>query len=102
MHKGKIGFFIILALILFPSSMVYAGAGVKSILDDTRATLEQAAASGFEWSTTRKLIKAAETAQANGDEEKSLRLAKAALNEAEKSLAQAAYAEAHWQDGMPR
>ena len=101
MNKVRLLFFIVLSITLFSSGRVYAGAGVKPILDDARMTLNKAAAKGFEWTTTRKLIADAETALAAGDKDKSLKLAKAALNEAEKSLMQANYAEAHWQDGIP-
>jgi len=101
MNKVRVLFFIALSIPLFSSSRLYAGADVKPILDDARTTLNQAAAKDFEWTTTRKLIADAETALAVGDKDKSLKLAKAALNEAEKSLIQANYAEAHWQDGSP-
>ncbi len=101
MNKVRLLFFIVLSITLLSSGRVYAGAGVKPILDDARMTLNKAAAKGFEWTTTRKLIENSETALAAGDKDKSLKLAKAALNEAEKSLMQANYAEAHWQDSIP-
>jgi len=101
MNKIKLLFFIVLSLTLLSSGRLYAGVGVKPILEDARTTLSAAAAKGFEWTTTRKLIKDAEIALAAGDEDGSLKLAKAALNEAEKSLIQANYAEAHWQKGVP-
>ena len=101
MKQFRLLFFIVLSVPLFLSTSLYAGVDVKPILDDARMTLSKAAAKGFEWTTTDKLIKAAETAQAKGDKDKSLKLAKAALNEAEKALVQANYAEAHWQDTIP-
>ena len=101
MNKVRLLFFIVLSITLFSSGRIYAGANVKPILDDARVALNKAAAKGFEWTTTHKLIADAETALAGGDKDKSLKLAKAALNEAEKSLMQANYAEAHWQDGIP-
>ena len=105
MNKIRLLFFIVLSITLFSSSRIFAGAdvgtGVKPILDDAQMTLSKAAAKGFEWTTTRKLIADAETALTAGDKDKSLKLAKAALNEAEKSLVQANYAKAHWQDGIP-
>ena len=101
MNKIKLLFFIVLSITLLSSGRLYAGVGVKPILDDARMTLSKAAAKGFEWTTTRKLIENAEIALAAGDEDKSLKLAKAALNEAEKSLVQADYAESHWQDSIP-
>lgn len=101
MNKRRLLFSIVLSLTLFSSAGIYAGVGVQPILDDARITLGKAAAKGFEWTTTRKLIKDAEAALAVGDKDKSLKLAKAALNEAEKSLIQANYAEAHWQSGIP-
>jgi len=103
MNKVRLLFFIVLSITLFSSGRVFAGAGagVKPILDDARMTLSKAAAKGFEWTTTHKLIADAETALAGGDKDKSLKLAKAALNEAEKSLMQANYAETHWQDSIP-
>ncbi len=101
MNKLKLLFYIVLSMTLISSGRLYADIGVKPMLEDARATLNKAAAKGFEWTTTRKLIKEAETAMAAGDEDKSLKLAKAALNEAEKSLVQADYAESHWQDSIP-
>ena len=101
MNKVRLLFFIVLSITLFSSGRLYAGAGVKPILEDARTTLDKASARGFEWTTTRKLITDAETALAAGDKDKSLKLAKAALNEAEQSLIQANYAEAHWQAGIP-
>ena len=105
MNKVRLLFFIVLGITLFSSGRIFAGAdagtGVKPILDDAQITLNKAAAKGFEWTTTRKLIADAETALAAGDKDKGLKLAKAALNEAEKSLVQANYAKAHWQDGIP-
>ena len=103
MNKVRLLFFIVLGITLFSSGRIFAGTdtGVKPILDDAQMTLNKAAEKGFEWTTTRKLIADAEAALAAGDKDKGLKLAKAALNEAEKSLMQASYAEAHWQDGIP-
>ena len=101
MNKLKLLFYIVLSMTLISSGRLYADIGVKPMLEDARATLSKATARGFEWTTTRKLINEAEIAMAAGDEDKSLKLAKAALNEAEKSLVQANYAESHWQDSIP-
>ena len=101
MNKLKWLLYIVLSMTLISSGRLYAGIGVQPILEEARVALNEAAAKGFEWTTTRKLIKEAETAMAAGDEDKSLKLAKAALNEAEKSLVQADYAESHWQDSIP-
>lgn len=101
MNKIRILLFVVLSLTLFSSGKLHAGVAIKPMLEDARTTLSKAAAKGFEWTTTRKLIKDAELALAAGEKEKSLKLAKAALNEAEKSLIQANYAETHWQDGIP-
>ncbi len=101
MKQFRLAFFMVLSVPLFLSTNLYAGVDVNPILDDARMTLNKAAAKGFEWTTTRKLIEDAETALAGGDENKGLKLAKAALNEAEKSLMQANYAETHWQSGIP-
>ena len=101
MNKFRLLFFIVLSIPLFSATSLYAAVDINPILDDARMTLDKAAAKGFEWTTTRKLIDDAETALAAGDKDKSLKLAKAALNEAEKSLIQANYAEAHWQAGIP-
>ena len=102
MNKVKWLLYIVLSMTLISSGRLYADIGVRPILEEARATLSKATARDFEWTTTRKLIKEAEAALASGDEDKSLKLAKAALNEAEKSLVQANYAEAHWQDDIPR
>ena len=101
MNKFRLLFFIVLSTPIFLSTGLYAAVDVNPILDDARMTVNKAAAKGFEWTTTRKLIEDAEIALAGGDKDKSLKLAKAALNEAEKSLIQANYAEAHWKDGIP-
>lgn len=101
MNKCRLLFFMVLSITLFSSGSLYAGAAVEPILEDARTTLNKAAAKGFEWTTTRKLIEGAEIALAAGEKDKSLKLAKAALNEAEKSLTQANYAEAHWRAGIP-
>ncbi|OUS11564.1 hypothetical protein A9Q89_08815 [Gammaproteobacteria bacterium 53_120_T64] len=101
MTQLRILFFVVLGMALFSTGRLHADADIKPILADARATLTTVAAKGFEWTTTRQLIAAAEVALAAGDKAHSLNLAKAALNEAEKSLLQANYAEAHWQDGMP-
>lgn len=101
MNKFRLLFFIVLSIPLFSATSLYAAVDIDPILDDARMTLDKAAAKGFEWATTRKLIDDAETALAAGDKDESLKLAKAALNEAEKSLIQANYAEAHWQAGIP-
>ncbi len=100
MNKLRV-FFIALNMAFLLSNSLYATADINSILDDARISVEKAAAKGFEWTTTRKLIKDAEKALAAGDKDKSLQLAKAALNEAEKSLVQASYAETHWRAGIP-
>jgi len=101
MNKIRLLFFMVLSVALLSLGRVHAGAGVKPILEDARLTLNEAAAKGFEWTTTRKLIADAEAALAAGNKDASLKLAKAALNEAQKSLIQANYAAAHWQDGIP-
>ena len=101
MNKFRLFFFIVLSAPLFLSASLYASVDINPILDNARMTVNKAAAKGFEWTTTRKLIVDAETALAAGDKDKSLKLAKAALNEAEKSLIQANYAETHWQAGIP-
>ena len=101
MNKFRLLFFIVLSTPIFLSTSLYAAVDVNPILDDARMTVNKAAVKGFEWTTTRKLIEDAERALAGGDKDKSLKLAKAALNEAEKSLIQANYAEAHWKDGIP-
>ena len=100
MNKCRLLFLMVLSITLFSSGQLYAGIAVKPILEDARTTLSKAAAKGFEWTTTHKLIEDAEIALAAGDKDKSLKLAKAALNEAEKSLIQANYAEANWRSGI--
>lgn len=66
-----------------------AGAAEQAIADAKAANAEVAAL-GWEWRDTSKLIKDAEAALANGDDEKALTLANQALAQAEAAKAQAA------------
>lgn len=91
--------------LLFSAGMLQAGneaMSARQLIENAKASVDKAAQQGFEWTTTRPLIKAAEAALAKGNKEQGIKLAKAALNEAEKSLTQAAYAKTHWQDSIPR
>ncbi|PHS15653.1 MAG: hypothetical protein COA86_13300 [Kangiella sp.] len=53
---------------------------------------------GFEWSTTQKLIDQAQQAEEAGDTKLASELANKAIKESKNSLAQAKYADEHWQD----
>ena len=53
---------------------------------------------GFEWSTTQKLIDQAEVAEKTGNTKLASELATKAIKESKNSLAQAKYADEHWQD----
>jgi len=53
---------------------------------------------GFEWSTTQKLIDQAQQAEKAGDTKLASELATKAIKESKNSLAQAKYADEHWQD----
>ena len=62
----------------------------EQAIADAKAANAEAAALGFEWRDTGKLIEQAEKALADGDEDKALELANQALAQAEAAKAQAA------------
>ena len=71
-------------------------------LAEARRGLEQVSARGFEWTTTGPLIDTAAAALAQGKTKDAERLLSAALEQIRQSLLQADYAQANWQQSIPR
>jgi len=92
----------IIALVLSLSNVAFAGGDVNKVIAKAESTLKQASKSGFEWTTTAKLIDGAKKAAKGGDSKLAMKLAKKALKEGENSLIQAKYSEMHWQDYAPK
>jgi len=63
---------------------------VAKAIDGAKTAYNEAVSTGFAWRDTGKMIKAAEKAAADGDEEKALDLAAKAKAQAEAAIAQAA------------
>jgi len=68
------------------------------MIEKAKSQLAKAAEVRFEWNTTAVLIDKAEKANASGNTKLAIELAERAINESNNSLAQAKYADEHWQD----
>jgi len=91
-----------IAIALSVSHIAFAGEDVNKVIAKAESTLKQASKSGFEWTTTAKLITEAKKASKGGDAALAMKLAKKALKQGENSLIQAKYSEMHWQDYAPK
>ena len=84
-------------VILCALSGVQAGeADTQKAIDSAKAAQKKADSLHGGWVTTDKLIKQAEKANAAGDKEKALKLAKKAHKEAELAYVQAEHEREHW------
>ncbi len=86
---------------LLTAQALFAG-NVSELIEKAEMTRNDAAKSGFEWTTTAKLIKKAKKAAKAGDSELAIKLATKALKEGENSLIQAKYANDHWEESQPQ
>ncbi len=63
---------------------------------------QRASALGYEWTTTRKLLKAAKAAAASGDYATAIELAREAERHGELAVEQAQYEDQVWMNAVPR
>ena len=70
----------------------------STLISKAKVQLQKAADARFEWNTTAPLISQAEDAEKSGEIKLAMQLAERAIKEANNSIAQAKYADEHWQD----
>ncbi|MBN1929654.1 MAG: hypothetical protein JW764_08955 [Chlorobiaceae bacterium] len=91
-------------LVLMPSSpMLLAGPAESSpaLIDQAEAARKEAAALGYEWRDTAKLIASAREALQNGNREESDKLASRALVQGREAVVQAKFMEKNWKMMIP-
>lgn len=74
---------------------------VRETIDEATTTLAAAGALGFAWINTENLINQAEKALADNRVDDAATLARQALTQAQNSIVQSEYADAHWQEMKP-
>lgn len=71
-------------------------------IDEAEAARKQAAAAGFEWRDTSKIIAKAREADAKGDKAKAERLASEAKAQSELAVSQSKQQATNWRNAVPR
>lgn len=99
----------LLTSVAFVTSISFLSLANTCIAGDAEGLIEKAEklrleskSLGFEWNTTRKLLAKAKEAFENDDLKLAEELANSAIKQAKYSIEQAKYADAHWQDDLPK
>lgn len=74
----------------------------SGLIDQAEAARKEAAALGYEWRDTEKLIASARAALAKGQQEEADKLAKEALLQGKAAVAQATYMDKNWKRMIPK
>ncbi len=98
---------LLLILSIYLSSAL-AGTAIAATANDVRETIREAnttfaaaEAAGFAWTMTEDLIAQAEKALADNRVDDAATLARQALTQAQNSIVQSEYADAHWREMKP-
>lgn len=98
---------LVIATTLLVSQFAVAGSAptadeVGAVIAEADSLRKEAKGLGFEWRDTSKYIKKAKALLAEGKLDKAMTTAKHAKLEGSAAIAQAKYADEHWQDMMPK